>query len=356
MTQRRQRWVVRIAALALSVTCTWAASGSASAQDRAQDGALALPSSVSQPLEGEVRRVAQDVPDENTPDPGEHYPVSNEWRHDLWFPHVRDLGGAFVGVGSDQGYTLAAVQDAQIAWMVDFDPLVRIVHRMYGVLVPESADADALVARFSAANAAATRALLDERLAGDPDHDRVLRTFDRNRSRWERYLGRLRRLSRDGQGTSWLSDATLYARVRALFVGGRIIARNGDVTGERAVRAIGAAARRLGVPVRVLYFSNAEQFFPYSASFVQNIQGLPSDDRSVVLRTFRGPRATYPDGDRWHYVVHRWPDFTDRLAHGYTHSRQIVGDLVNGRPLPIGADGLTVIDANTPRRVGTAAR
>jgi hypothetical protein len=267
-------------------------------------------------LDESARRVAEDIPDEGTPDPGEHYPISNEWRHDLWFPHVRDLGGAFVGVGSDQCYTLAAVQDAELMWLVDFDPLVPRVHRMYSVLVPASDTPEALVARFDERQASATRALLEEGLAGAPDLAEVVRAFERHRSRWARYLQRVLRLRREGTRASWLSDPVLYARVRALFAAGRVVARNGDLTGARAVRAIGAAAQRLGVPVRVVYLSNAEQFFPYGEGFEANVRALPGDERTVLLRTFRAPRATYPAGDRWHYVVHRWPDFVDRLGPG----------------------------------------
>ena len=312
-----------------------------------------LPADIATQLSGDVARIAADVPDEGTPEPDTHYPVSNEWRHDLWFPHVRDLGGAFVGVGSDQCYTLAAVQNASMLWLVDFDPVVPRVHRMYGVLVPASPTPAELVARFAPENAAATEAMLTEALSGEPETQRaVLRLFRRERERLARYLTRISRLSRDGAPTTWLSDATLYARVRALFQGGRVIARNGDVTGERTLRAIGAAARSLGVPVRVYYLSNAEQFFPYTQSFVANVDSLPGDERSVVLRTYRHRRAVYPHGDRWHYVVHRWSDFGDRLHRGYRHSRQMVADLVSGRGVQ-GADGLTVIDGDTPRRAPT---
>lgn len=345
----------RVLARRLSIAASWwiafAGVGVGSLAAAQDVGAARLPDDPAEPLAGEVLRVANDVPDEVTADVDEHYPMSNEWRHDLWFPHVRDLGGAFVGVGSDQCYTLAAVQDARIVWLVDFDPLVPAVHRMYAVLVGISPTPDALVARFSRERAAETRALLGERLADDPMRPRVLRVFDLQRRRWSRYVSRVSRLSRDGARASWLSDPVLYARVRALFASGRIVARTGDLTGETTVRAIGAAARALRVPVRVLYTSNAEQFFPYGESFVANLRALPRDERSVVLRTFRDPDATYPAGDRWHYVVHSWSDLADRLERGgYRHSAQIAAELVHHRRPVQGAHGLTVIDERTRRR------
>ncbi|HJL20431.1 MAG TPA: hypothetical protein RMH99_32490 [Sandaracinaceae bacterium LLY-WYZ-13_1] len=317
--------------------------------DRAAPGPR-VPDDASTPLSARARRVATAVPDEGTPDPGEHYPVSNEWRHDLWFEHVRDLGGAFVGVGTDQCYTLAAVQRARMIWVVDFDPLVPLVHRIYEVLVPASGDPDALVARFAEEEREATEALLAEGLAGDPDADRIQRVYRRNRARMHRYLRRVRRNRPHGTAASWLGDPSLYAYVRALFEGGRVVARNGDVTADGALRAVGRAAAQLEIPVRVVYFSNAEQFFPYRADFRENLEALPTDERSVVLRTFRESEAPYPEGDTWHYMVQPVDDLRARIReNGYRHSRQLVMDLMSSRA-DLGDDGLSVLDGDVPRR------
>jgi hypothetical protein len=291
-----------------------------------------------------VRARLGQIPDESTPVPGEHYPVSNEWRHDLWLPAIRDLGGVFVGVGPDQCYTLAAMQNASLALLVDFDPVVPLVHRMYEVVVLETATPDALVARFQDAGAAETRALLERGLASDPRRDAILRLFDRTRPRWARYVRAVRRSRHDGVAGSWLADDALYARVRTLFQSGRIVARNGDVTGSRTLRDVGTASRELGLVVRVLYLSNAEQFFPYSRQFAENVRNLPTDERSVVLRTFRARGAVYPARDRWHYVVHPLAGFLDRLGAGLRRSRELEVEIVSRRQRASDVPGLTVLD------------
>lgn len=308
--------------------------------------AQSLPPDIATPLTGEALRIATAIPDEDTPDPGEHYPVSNEWRHDLWFEPLRDLGGAFVGVGTDQCYTLAAIQNAQMLWVVDFDPLVPVVHRMYDVLVRHSATPAELVARFDEANEEATLDLLTSNGA-DPE---VLRAYRRNRGRFFGYLTRVARIERDGVRGTWLSDPALYDRVRALFAGGRVVARNGDVTGTSALRAVGTAATSLGITVRALYFSNAEQFFRYTDDFQTNVRNLPTDERTVVLRTFRNRRATYPQFDTWHYLTEPMPDFLERLTLGYRRSTEIVADVLRN----LDADGATAITAETPRRAAAA--
>jgi hypothetical protein len=311
------------------------------ARRAAPGAAVAVPASGA--LSAELRARLARIPDEGTPDPGEHYPVSNEWRHDLWLPAIRDLGGIFVGVGPDQCYTLAAMQNASLALLVDFDPMVPLVHRMYAVLVPASDTPDALVARFQDANVRETRALLESGLAGDPQRDAVLRSFDRNRPRWARYVRAVQRSVREGVAGSWLADATLYARVRTMFQEGRIVARNGDVTGARTMREIGAISQELNEPVRVLYFSNAEQFFTYTPQFVENVRSFRTDERSIVLRTFRARGATYPARDRWHYVVHPMAGFLERLGAGLRRSRELELEIVRRRTRGA-APGFTQLD------------
>lgn len=325
--------------LALAAALLVGLGGSAHAQ-------VAFPADPATPLPDALRTIAEAVPSEDTPEPDEHYPVSNEWRHDLWFDSVRDLGGAFVGVGTDQCYTIAAVQNASMIWIVDFDDVVRQVHRMYEVLVVASATPEELVARFGEDAEDETAALLETGLASDPDARTIVRMFRRNTGRFRGYLEHVARLSRDGTATSWLSSPTYYARIRTLFASHRVVARTGDVTGATTLRAVGAAATSLGVPVRALYFSNAEQFFRYTADFRTNMSSLPTDARSVVLRTFRNRRAPYPDHDTWHFMVHPMPDFLERLSLGYWRSTEIVDDVVR----TLSDTGVTMITADTPRR------
>lgn len=310
----------------------------------ATPGAAQLPAGA---LPESALRVANDVPSEPVPVPDEHYPVSNEWRHDLFLGAIRDLGGAFVGVGTDQCYTLAAAQRAEVVWIVDYDATVPLVHRLYGVLIAASPTPAELVLRFQRPNEAATRALLERELGSDPAGAEIVRFFRRNRGRFDQYLQHVARLRQDGAPTSWLSDPELYARVRALFAEGRIIARPGDLTGPETLRGVGSAAARLRVPVRVLYLSNAEAFFPYTRRFQENVRALPADDRSVVLRTFRHPRAVYPRGDTWHYLVQPMSDLVARFELGYRRARQIQVDAIRAG---LSRTGGTVIGASTPRQ------
>lgn len=85
---------------------------------------------------------------------------------------------------------------------------------------------------------------------------------------------------------SYLADAADYAHVRQLVLTGRVQALCADLTRSGAVASIGVAARRLGVALRVLYLSNAEEYWErLPQPFRDNLRALPVDERSLVLRT-----------------------------------------------------------------------
>jgi len=326
----------------LAVMCAWWSVGAL-----AQPTRLLSPD-VAVPLSAEAREVVAAIPNEDTPPSEEHYYRSNEWRHDLLSSPLAGRGGAYVGVGSDQNYTMAAMAGSEILFLVDYDPWMSFVHRTYGVLVPVSETPEALLARFRERAEEDTVRLLREHLHGDPDVDRLVQRFRGLRSRWVRYLDRVRaRGVRDGVGFTWLSNPSMYAHVRALFLSGRVIARSGDVTAERTMRAVGDAARRLGTTVRVVYLSNAEQFFEYTPVFIANLQNLPTDARSVIVRTIRLRRIASASPDDWHYVVHEVPDFLARLGTGvYLRAGALAYDLVPSA----GRNGVSVMGPTVPRR------
>lgn len=340
--------LLRWSSVATAVAVLFLVSGAA-AQPRAE---ISVPADVRQPLPAEARRLVDAIPNEGTPRPRLHYFRSNEWRQDLLRPHLEGLGGAYVGVGSDQNYTMAAMAGSQVLLLVDYDPLIPWVHEIYRVLVSASETPEALIARFAEENEAETRQLLEESLAEHPQAAQIVRHFASRREPWFHYLRRVRGLVRDGQPFSWLGRPELYEHVRALHRSGRIVSRNGDLTASGTVQAVGDAARRMGLTVRIVYFSNAEQFFPYSGSFIGNMKALPTDERSIVVRTIRQRGIEIAEDGRWHYMVHAFPDFLERLDSGaYPRSFALTADLRSAGAPFLGTNGISTMTRETPRRM-----
>jgi hypothetical protein len=127
------------------------------------------------------------------------------------------------------------------------------------------------------------------------------------------HLERVLKRKQDGEPTSWLSDPVLYDHMRALFQADRVRPMAGNLTGPSALKSAGAAAKAMGTPVRVLYFSNAEEYFMYIPAFVANIEAQLGDDTSVVLRTIYSKEWVHAD-QLWAYQVQPLADYKARLA------------------------------------------
>ncbi len=308
-------------------------------------------------LSDEQRSIVAGVPGEGTEPPGEHYYRSNEWRQDLLIEPLRGLGGAFMGVGSDQNYTMAAMAGSEYLFLVDYDPFIPWIHAIYEQLIVASETPEELIGRFSAENERETTAMLRTAFEGRPRARRMVRHFTSRRAAWEGYLTRVSRLTRDGRPFSWLADPAMYSYIRRMFRQGRVVYRNGDVTGEQTVTAVADACNRLGTKVRVVYFSNAEQFFPFTDQFIANMKALPTDDRSIVFRTIRHRRLEIAPDGRWHYLIHDFPDFVARLDTGAYHRVfSFTTDLLAAGAPFLGANGISHLTAEAPRASVEAAR
>ena len=64
-------------------------------------------------------------------------------------PTSKNLGGGYVGVGSDQSYDFMASQRASWGWAFDYDPNVYRLHRMMNPLILASETPEQLVAYFA---------------------------------------------------------------------------------------------------------------------------------------------------------------------------------------------------------------
>lgn len=308
-----------------------------------------VPTDVGQPLSDEARAALAALPTERIQPPDEFYYRSNERRHDLVASAIADLGGATIGVGSDQLYTLAAMSNASLIVGVDYDSRIPMMHAVYQVLVPISETPQALIDQFDDAHERETLARLEAELP-EGEKVKILRIFRRIRTQMHTYLSRVARRIREGRPASWLADDALYAHVRALFVGGRVVARTGDVTGTTTLRSVGETLTRLEVPVGVLYFSNAEQFFEYTEDFRANIAALPVTEGTLVVRTIRHQEIANAEDDRWHYVIQDFGDFRARIDTGaYPRSTLLLEDLVAAEE-HVGA-GISRLSSDVPQAV-----
>ena len=333
------------------VTAPWALEGKTQPANLPKWEPPPLPSTpIPPPLSPEQRALVQATQGDKLPEPTWlRYVVSNEWRHDVVFPKVANLGGVYIGVATDQNYTVAAAARTELLVLMDYDSEVVNMHRIYHAFIAQSETAQEMRALFQQKNATQAAELLMRTAATPELGKKLVRTYNTFRERVAIYLFHVAHIKVGTRMPSWLGDPEAYAYIRGLVQGGRVLAIQGDLNGTVALRSIGDTARALKLPVRIFYTSNAESFFKYNPQFRANIGQLPHDDKSVMLRTFKHG-MTAPIGDLWHYCLHQIDDFLGRLENpAYNNVYRVMVDLERKGGKQIEATGVSYYDGSVPR-------
>ncbi len=216
--------------------------------------------------------------------------ISNEARLELFQRVAQGRGGGYVGVGSTQNFVLAAWARSRWVWLMDFTRIVVDANRVHMDFIRESPTPKAFMALWRADSRTRGLEVLRARHGSDPARLRKMEHAYLTASRFvSRRFAQLVGWSRKRGYSTWLTSKKQYDHIRRLVLQGRVRALRGDLNGPRTLCGIGEAAKRMGVVIRVLYPSNAEEykvFRPYKWTFRRNVRNLPSDARSLVLRTY----------------------------------------------------------------------
>jgi hypothetical protein len=232
---------------------------------------------------------------------GLHYWISNENDLALFRDAVKDKGGVYVGVGSDQNYLLGAWARAEVLVLLDFDQSIVDLHRVYRVLFQAAETPADFLRLWALKSRPEVRRLIEEGYPDPKERSRVLRAYGTARWAVERRLNRVVEQMAKASLPCFLVDADDYAHLRRLYLEGKVFMVRGDLTAQRTVSAVGRAAAQAGMKVGVLYLSNAEQYFPYGAKYRSNLRALPMDEGSVVVRTSGQRGITHVKGTYYHY-------------------------------------------------------
>lgn len=225
---------------------------------------------------------------------GTHYFVSNELRTHVWshaFAQQPALGGMMIGVGTEQNLLLAGWLRPDLLVLMDFDQVVVDLNAVHLAAVAASDTPTAFLEAWRAPGAPSIRAQLEREGVRTSERVELLKNSRALlANRFQFWL-----TEHDKRGIKHaFADAAQYETLRRLVLGRRVLTVRGDLTGGRTMKDLGKAARELGVPVRALYLSNAEDYFPYWTGFFrENLAALPFDERSVVLHTLARDKVHY---------------------------------------------------------------
>jgi hypothetical protein len=239
-----------------------------------------------------------------------HYVHSNEWTHQVWKPYIENVRGAYVGVGTDQGFTMVAWARSELAFLMDYDPEVVRVNYAHRALIEHSPDIATYLARFQPKGKAEAVKLLETEYATHPDRAGIIHAFSAYRGTIAAYYKTVSRRAK--LKNHFLHDPAGYEYLRQLAAGDRIRVLRGDLLKDKSLKGIGTITHALKVPMRVVYMSNAEEFWPYPRATRESYAAMLWDEKSAVLRTrhtdIYGPRI-----DAYVYIVEDGTDFATKI-------------------------------------------
>ena len=265
-----------------------------------------------------------DPPTQNRNLFADHYPASNEMRIDLFRPHIENLGGVYLGVGTDQNLTFIAWSKSDYAYLMDFDPVVVAVNRIHLFFIEKSATYAEFKTLWDRKNKKTSLELIKTQFAADPDYKVILQAWEvahRGATDVPERLRDLYHMEKKLNLKTFTNDPEDYSYIRQMVLEKRITAVVGDLTGSKTMRSIGNAALSLKIPIRVVYMSNAEEYFRFPENFRQNILSLYHDDKSILIRTSTvGSKSIgFPEGEKFtempfHYNIQTIDNLTEWMS------------------------------------------
>jgi hypothetical protein len=241
-----------------------------------------------------------------------HYLSGNEKSLDAFHATLTARqGGGYVGVGTDQAYIFTGWGRFELAWLTDYDPAVKEVHELYRLFILASPTPAEFIALWDKESREQAHAVI---AAGVTHHERAAQLRAWYRSASPRIRTRFavvnRRMAKAGVRT-FLEDQAQYDYVRTMLEQRRMRPMVVDLHADQGVSALAEASRQLGVPIRVLYLSNAEQYWKrYPKQYRANVAAISFADDGVVLRTILSPRIN----DDYRYNVQAGASYQEWLA------------------------------------------
>jgi hypothetical protein len=151
---------------------------------------------------------------------------------------------------------------------------------------------------------------------------------------------------RNGHDLHWLRSEEAYKYIYTLHQQGRIVPLKANLLSNAALPTVAEAAKKLGVPIRVFYTSNADDQWPLTDEYRTNVLAFPFDRRAVMIHTTLSETRAKKRHD-WDYIIHDGRDIQRRFrAAGWTQMRWLNGEGHRVQPnlVTIGLPGRTTLD------------
>lgn len=279
---------------------------------------------------------------------GKHYLAGNEKTLQAFYPHVRDIGGGYVGVGSDQAYLLMSWIRPEVAWFIDYDQDVVDIHAVYKTFFTAADTPAAMLQLWTKDGRKKGAELIRAQHPGERG-EHLAKLYLTNRGWIARRLRAVAKRLARAKVPSYLDDQPSYDFVRSMLEAGRVRPLLANLLESTGVRGVAQAAADMGVSINVLYLSNAEEYWKaYPQTFRDNVAALPFADDAKILRTL----LIWEVNEDYRYNIQPAKNFLDWLAKPYTTN---VYDIVHRRGAP-DPDAINFFETDAPPDASPAAR
>jgi hypothetical protein len=232
----------------------------------------------------------------------EHYPSSNERRIDLFWKVLDSLGGAYLGVGTDQNLSFAARAKSEWIFLMDFDPEIVKVNKLHIFLLKNAKTFSDFKAYWQRKNRESTLKLIREKAEFEANDLEIgLQIGEKLGIGVPERLSELEFMHKNFQLKTFSHNDEDFQFLRRKAIENKILAINGDLTGSTTLLEISKRVEKLGLTINVFYTSNAEEYFKFPQNYRENIKSFPISDKSIVIRTITaGARSMgFPDGEKF---------------------------------------------------------
>jgi len=254
-----------------------------------------------------------------------HYLAGNEWSLEVYYPIIKDLGGGYVGVGTDQAYLFMTWARPEIMWLIDYDPAVQEIHELYRLFFAHAQTPEEFMALWDKPARAEALAVIDA--AHEDRRSRKLRRWYLGYRGWiHRRLARVARSMKKADVPTFLTDQEHYEFAQQMLSEHRVRPMLVNLLDRGGLRGVKKAAEELGVPIRLFYLSNAEEYWPrYPRLYRESIAKMPFAEDAIVVRTLLIWKVNHD----YRYNVQPVANYLEWLAKPYIDD---VYDITHARP------------------------
>ena len=254
-----------------------------------------------------------------------HYTIGNEWTLFAFYEDIKNLGGGYMGVGTDQAYLFIGWQRPEFAWLTDYDPKIQKVHHMYRALFLSAETPKEFLSYFKQENMEKANAAIANVYSGK-EKVAAQTTYRRARKLINFRMHKMIKRFKGSKVPTYFNDQETFDYIKAMIREDRVRPLLVNLMESEGMAGVGEAADKLGVKIRVLYISNAEEYWKdYAAQYRKNIAELRSDEQSLLLRT----RLIWGVNKDYVYIVQPIDNYRQWLADPEVER---VKQMLGGRP------------------------